>query len=142
MRTETYELTLSKVVRAPREKVFEAWTSPDWVKRWYGMTDEWTVPVAEIDLRVGGSYRIVMEAPDMPPLDEFGEFLEVVPNERLVYTMASGAWSDITQITVEFREHPDGCEVHLTDAGYSTADLRDQHANGWPGWLDRLARQY
>ncbi|MEX2100332.1 MAG: SRPBCC domain-containing protein [Acidimicrobiia bacterium] len=140
--TGTYELTLTKVVRAPREKVFEAWTSPEWLTRWYGMADDWTVPVAEVDLRVGGRYRIVMAGPGFDAFDETGEFLEIVPNERLVYTMTSGAWTEQLLVTVTFAEHPDGTEVTLTDAGYATADLRDQHANGWPGWLDRLAGQF
>ena len=139
--TTTYDLQLTKVVRAPREKVFEAWTSPEWLRRWYGMTDEWTVPVAEVDLRVGGRYRIVMAGPGFEPFDETGEFLEIVPNERLVYTMGSAAWSDVTRLTVEFREHPDGCEVRLHETGYTDLGVRDQHASGWPGWLDRLARQ-
>ena len=140
--TKTHELRLTKVVRAPREKVFEAWTSPEWLRRWYGMTDEWTVPVAEVDLRVGGRYRIEMQPPEGDGFDEAGEFLEIVPNERLVFTMTSRAWAETLRVTVELLDHPDGCEVRLTDAGYATADLRDQHAQGWPGWLDRLARQF
>lgn len=138
----THEINLSKVVPAPREKVFEAWTSAEWLHRWYGMTDDWTVPEVEVDLRVGGRFRIVMQPPDGEQLIESGEYVEIAPNERLVFTMGSPSWSDVTTVTVDLLEHPDGTEVRLRETGYTDAEVRDQHAQGWPGWLDRLARQF
>ena len=57
------ELTVSRVIDAPREEVFRAWTDPEEIKRWFG-PGEFKTPEAEVDLRPGGSYRFVMQAPD------------------------------------------------------------------------------
>ena len=106
--SETYELSVTKVIRAPRAKVFEAWTTPSWLERWYGLTDEWQTPVAEVDLRVGGQYRLGLQPPGSGVFYEAGEYREVVAGERLVYTVVSTAWDGTQTVTVEFRDHPDG----------------------------------
>ena len=139
--TQTYELSVTKVIRAPRDKVFEAWTTPSWLERWYGLADDWRTPVAEVDLRVGGRYRLGLQPPGASqPFYESGEYREVVANERLVYTVDSTAWEGTQTVTVEFRDHPDGTEVVLVESGYPTEELRDEHAGGWPRFIDRLAR--
>jgi len=138
---ESYELSVTKVIRAPRDKVFEAWTTPEWLERWYGLADDWQTPVAEVDLRAGGRYRLGLQPPGAPePFFESGEYREVVVNERLVYTVDSTAWEGTQTVTVEFRDHPDGCEVALVETGYPTEKLRDEHAGGWPRFVDRLGR--
>ncbi len=57
-------LRINRTFRAPREKVFSAWTDPEKLKRWWGAHEGFTTPIAEIDLRVGGSYRLGMKPPD------------------------------------------------------------------------------
>jgi uncharacterized protein YndB with AHSA1/START domain len=138
--SETYELSVTKVIRAPRATVFEAWTTPSWLERWYGLADDWRTPVAEVDLRVGGRYRLGLQPPGSSVFHEAGEYLEVVADERLVYTVESTAWEGTQTVTVEFRDHADGTEVVLVESGFPTAALRDEHAGGWPRFVDRLAR--
>jgi uncharacterized protein YndB with AHSA1/START domain len=79
------ELEVSRVLEAPRERVFEAWTRPEHVREWWGQKDS-TLPVCEIDLRPGGVWRFVEHAADGNDYPFRGEFLEVVPPERLVNT--------------------------------------------------------
>ncbi|OWJ68674.1 SRPBCC family protein [Inquilinus limosus] len=86
------ELVLSRLIDAPREKLFRAWTEPELMKQWF-TPRPWTTPVIEVDLRPGGSNLIVMRGPDGTEFPNRGVYLEVVKNERLVFTDAyTKAW--------------------------------------------------
>ena len=86
------ELVLTRVIDAPREMVYRAWTEPELLKQWFA-PKPYTTPVAELDVRPGGSNHIVMRGPDGVDLPNRGVYLEVVPNERLVVTDAYvSAW--------------------------------------------------
>jgi len=78
-------ITITRVYDAPRTLVWRAWTDPNMMKRWFGPRG-FTNPVCELDVRVGGSLRIVMRGPDGNDYPMKGVFREVVPNERLVFT--------------------------------------------------------
>jgi uncharacterized protein YndB with AHSA1/START domain len=81
------ELVLTRLINAPREKVYRAWTDPELLKQWFA-PKPYTTPVVEIDVRPGGSAYFVMRGPDGKDLPNRGVYLEVVPNERLVSTDA------------------------------------------------------
>jgi uncharacterized protein YndB with AHSA1/START domain len=81
------ELMLTRLIDAPREKVYRAWTDPHLLKQWFAPLP-YTTPVAELDVRPGGSAFIVMRGPDGKDLPNHGVYLEVVPNQRLVSTDA------------------------------------------------------
>ena len=81
------ELTLTRLIDAPREKVYRCWTDPALLKQWFAPLP-YTTPVAELDVRPGGSAFIVMRGPDGKDLPNRGTYLEVVPNQRLVSTDA------------------------------------------------------
>jgi len=79
--------TVSRVFNTPRQLVFEAWTRPEHVKRWFGGCSSMTVTVCEIDLRVGGTWRYVLHVSSNSSNHGFsGEYREIVPPERLVST--------------------------------------------------------
>lgn len=81
------EIVATRVFHAPRRLVFEAWTKPEHVKRWYGGYRSMTLPVCEIDLRVGGTWRYVLDDPSNgTDLGFSGEYREIVQPERLVST--------------------------------------------------------
>jgi uncharacterized protein YndB with AHSA1/START domain len=89
---ESRELVLTRLIDAPRERVFEAWTKPELLKQWFAPLP-FTTPVVEIDLRPGGSSYIVMRAPDGNEYPNRGVYLEIVKNEKLVFTDAyTKAW--------------------------------------------------
>ncbi len=77
------ELVLTRLIDAPRENVFRAWTDPELLKQWFAPLP-FTTPVAELDVRPGGANLIVMRAPDGSEFPNRGVYLEVIPNERLV----------------------------------------------------------
>lgn len=91
--TETaHELVLTRLIDAPREKLFRCWTEPELLKRWFAPLPVSTT-VAEVDLRVGGANRIVMRGPDGNEIDLPGTYLEVIPDRKLVFTDAyTGDW--------------------------------------------------
>jgi uncharacterized protein YndB with AHSA1/START domain len=87
-----HELVLTRILNAPRANVFRAWTEPELMKQWF-TPKPWTTPHVEVDLRPGGSNLIVMRGPDGTEFPNRGVYLEIVPNERLVFTDAfTEAW--------------------------------------------------
>ncbi|WHA40062.1 SRPBCC family protein [Agrobacterium larrymoorei] len=90
--TARHELVLMREIDAPREKIFRAWTDPELMKEWF-CPKPWAVSHAELDLRAGGSSFIVMNGPNGEVVENRGVYLEVVPNEKLVFTDAfTSAW--------------------------------------------------
>jgi len=90
--SETRELVLTRLIDAPREKLFRAWTDPALLKRWFAPLP-WTTPHAELDVRPGGATLVVMRGPDGNEFPNRGVYLEVVENTRLVFTDAyTEAW--------------------------------------------------
>ena len=86
------ELDLTRLINAPREKVYRCWTEPQLMKQWFAPLP-YTTPVAELDVRPGGANLIVMRGPDGNEFPNRGVYLEVVENERLVFTDAyTKAW--------------------------------------------------
>jgi len=86
------ELLLSRLIDAPREKVFLAWTNPELLKQWF-VPRPWTVSQAELDVRPGGANLIVMRDPEGNEFPNRGVYLEVIENKRLVFTDAyTEAW--------------------------------------------------
>ena len=81
------ELVLTRLINAPREKVYRCWTEPQLMKQWFAPLP-WIAPVVEVDVRPGGANLIVMRGPDGKDMPNRGVYLEVVQNERLVFTDA------------------------------------------------------
>lgn len=142
-------LQIKRTFAAPREKVFTAWTDPKELTRWFAPSDDCSIPVAEVDLRVGGRYRIQMTAPNGDVHTVGGTFRDVIVPERLVYTWAweeaascMGAGPDAqkeTLVTVEFHDRGKTTEVILTHELFPDAAARDKHSEGWAGCLNRLS---
>lgn len=85
--TARHELVLMREIDAPREKIFRAWTDPELLKQWF-CPKPWGVSHAELDVRTGGSSVIVMNGPNGEVINNRGVYLEVVPNEKIVFTDA------------------------------------------------------
>lgn len=86
------ELKLTRLIDAPREAVWKAWTDPELLKQWFAPLP-YTTPVAELDLRPGGGNLIVMKGPDGAQMPNRGSYLEIIPNQRLAFTDAyTGDW--------------------------------------------------
>lgn len=80
------EIVMTRVLDAPRALVFDAWTKPELLTRWLGVFGGWTMPVCEVDLRVGGGYRFVWRSPTGEQMGMRGTYKEIVVPERIVST--------------------------------------------------------
>ena len=138
------DLRLSRRFDAAPERVFDAWTDPALLRRWWAAQPDWDSPAAEADARPGGRYRLSMTDTSSGVTHTVaGEYVEVARPERLVYTWQ---WEDMpnasdTRVTVEFHPDGDGTRVELHQTGFSSDEDRDQHAHGWNGCLDNLDRR-
>jgi uncharacterized protein YndB with AHSA1/START domain len=81
------ELVLSRIIDAPREKVWRCWTDPELLKQWF-VPKPWTIAAVDVDVRPGGRSNITMRDPEGNDYPNAGVYLEVVPNEKLVFTDA------------------------------------------------------
>lgn len=133
-------LHIERSFDASPEEVFDAWTSPEVLKRWWAVHPDGSTPVAEVDLRVGGRYRLSMEGPDGERHTVGGEYREVERPSRLAYTwqweLDSGDPGHISSVTVEFIGRGDHTDVVLEHTGLPDAESRDRHAQGWSTCLD------
>jgi uncharacterized protein YndB with AHSA1/START domain len=131
-------LSLKRVIRAPRDKVFAAWTQPELLRQWWGPGPV-TCPEAEVDLREGGSYRLANRELDGSITWISGRFERVRAPEELVYTWSVSIVSaEPTLVRVLFLPHPEGTELTLTHERFAVAAVRDMHIRGWNGCIDKL----
>lgn len=131
-------LALTRIIRAPREKVFAAWTEPDLLCQWWGPGPV-TCPKAEVDLREGGAYRLANRELDGSITWISGRFERVKPPEELVYTwVVSIVPGEPTLVRVTFRPHPDGTELTVVHERFAVEAVRDMHLHGWNACIDKL----
>jgi uncharacterized protein YndB with AHSA1/START domain len=136
-------LEVRRVINAPRERVFDAWTKPEEMKRWKAPGPLVSSKV-EVDLRVGGQYRVHMREPTGVEHRAVGVYREIDRPRRLVYTWT---WEDDpsvtdTVITVEFHERGAATEVVLRHDGLVAPEQRARHEEGWVGCLVKLEQMY
>ena len=144
--TSDRELVLTRLIDAPREKLYRAWTDATLLKQWFAPLP-WTTPHAELDVRPGGASNIVMRSPEGNDMPCPGVFLEVVPNQRLVFTDAyTSAWqpSEKPFMTVILTFEDEGGKTRYTARvrHWTVAD-REAHEKmgfhqGWGQCADQL----
>ena len=117
------EVVLTRVFDAPRHLVYEALTRPELVKRWFG-PHGWSLVVCEIDLRVGGTWRYVLEGPDGRSMGMGGEYHEIVPGERTVHTESFDDYPGDSVVTVVLTEH-EGRTTLSGTVRYESQEVRD-----------------
>jgi uncharacterized protein YndB with AHSA1/START domain len=132
-------LEVRRTFAAPRERVFDAWTRAEELRKWFA-PGPLTTAVADSDLRVGGRYRITMRGPDGVEHTVTGIYQVIEPPKRLVY---SWRWEDKpsageSTVTVEFNERGGSTEVVLRHEGLPNEKERSEHEMGWNGCLDKL----
>jgi uncharacterized protein YndB with AHSA1/START domain len=129
-------LELRRVLPATSEEVFAAWTDPEIIGRWMSPVGR---AEAEVDLRVGGRFRVVMIG-EGKTIEHTGEYVEISPPRRLVFTWQSPfTGPQPSLVTVVLRPAEDGTEMLLTHERLPE-DAVSSHRNGWGGMLDLLQR--
>lgn len=144
--TDDRELVLSRLIDAPREKVWRCWTDPELMKLWF-VPKPWTLAAADIDVRPGGRSNVTMRDPDGKEYPNPGVYLEVVPNEKLVFTDAfTDGWQTSEKpffVGVLTFEDEGGKTRYTARARHWTKEDTDAHARmgfheGWGQCADQL----
>ena len=142
------ELVLARIIDAPREKVYRCWTDPKLMPQWFA-PKPWETPKVEVDVRAGGSCLIVMRGPDGQEFPNRGVYLEVIENEKLVFTDAyTSAWvpseKPFMTATVLLEDLGNGRTKYTATAVHWTAEDKKTHEEmgfheGWGKCADQLA---
>jgi uncharacterized protein YndB with AHSA1/START domain len=137
-------LRVERTFNASVEAVFDAWTRADVLRHWWSPGPDWETPIAEADVRIGGALRIVMRSPEGEEFGGGGEYLEVAPSKRLVFTWSwdgREGHGGSQLVEVEFNDQGDGTtSVVVTNRGLRDKESKDSHREGWPGSLANLDR--
>ena len=148
------ELVLERQLDAPRAAVWRCWTEPDLLEQWF-CPKPWRVTDAKIDLRPGGRFDTVMNGPDGETIPNRGQFVEVDPGHRLVFTDAfvgdwqPGSGTPFMAASITFADAPGGGTLYRASARHWSVEARERHeAMGFhEGWgvaadqLETLARE-
>ena len=131
-------LEVRRTIRAPRQRVFDAWTNPEEMKRWHA-PGPLTVDLAEADLTPGGHWCVHMRQPDGVQHRASGVYRDIDPPKRVVYTFAwdGGTFAE-SVVTVEFFERGAATEVVLRQDGLPSDEERGKHEHGWIGCFDKI----
>jgi uncharacterized protein YndB with AHSA1/START domain len=137
---EKPSLALTRSYPVAPEKVWRAWTDPQALKRWWGPGGKDPVSVAELDVRVGGRFRIVFGGPHGADHEVRGVYREVVANRRLVFTWT---WPRTTPereslVSLDFRPAGGGTELAFLHQQLFDESVRDGHRRGWTESLVKL----
>ena len=135
-------LHLEEVLQAPKERVFAACVEPEKLAEWWGPADFTTLSV-DLDVREGGRYRITMQPPDGEAFHLRGEYSQIDPPRRLVYTFEweePDADDQETVVTLSFLDHREGTKLVLDQGPFATEARHALHEAGWRETLERLER--
>ena len=145
--TANNDLVLTRVMDVPREKLFRCWTEPELMKQWFAPRP-WTTPQVEVDLRPGGNSLVVMRSPEGQDYPNPGVYLEVMKNEKIVFTDAyTKAWEPAAKpfftAIVTFEDLGGGKTRYTATARHWTTEARETHEKmgfheGWGQCADQL----
>jgi uncharacterized protein YndB with AHSA1/START domain len=137
-------LTIVRIVAAPRELVWREWVEPERFADWFGGR-ECDVPLSSVtmDVREGGALRLTMLCgPGRREICWRGDYREVVPPERLVFTISDGPGEEFELVTVVLTELDGGrTEMLLKQRGRMTPEAYERAGQGWSGFFDRMAER-
>jgi len=125
------DLVLTRVLNAPRDKVYQCWTQPELIVQWFA-PKPWSTPKAVVDLRVGGGNVITMADEAGNEYPNAGQYLEIVPNEKLVFTDAfTGDWAPSAKpfftCVLTFEDAGEGKTKYTAIARHWTAEDAENH---------------
>lgn len=139
-------LVVKRLLSAPIERVFEAWTNAEVLAKWFG-PDGFLVSHAETNLTVGGTYEIVIDSPEGNRIRHFGSYVQISRPHKLIFTwmledqacMGSEDQCAETLVSIEFKSIEESAEITITHEHLPSQEAYDGHAFGWSSSLDSLA---
>lgn len=138
--TTVPELVLERTLDAPIQRVFDAWTNPELLAKWFA-PGPMTCRVEGMDARVGGTYRMTMVGPE-GEYTCIGKFTAIKAPNHLAFTFnwagADAAMPQDTLCTVDLKELNGKTHLRFVHAGFPNAEARTNHEEGWVGCLEKL----
>ena len=137
---QNYSLTMNRSFNVPKKDVYDAWTNIEALKSWFAPTKEMTTIVHELELRIGGHYRIEMLEPTGTSHKIHGEYIALNPYDQIVFTWE---WESDEQqvnslVTVALKEQDGSTDMVLTHEKLASQESVDLHSEGWTGCLAQL----
>lgn len=144
MKTEqNTTLQITRLIKAPRDRVYAAWIDPVQMKEWFGPADVATKSLV-VDARVGGEFRWDLTNSEGEEMTMRGEFRELQPGRKIVFTWQwqdDDDWTDhVSVVTVELADRDGGTELRLTHENLPNEKSRDGHNRGWNSAVDKLEK--
>ena len=144
MKTEAKtRLEIRRVINAPRDRVYAAWTDPAQLKQWFGPEKVRTRDLVA-DVRAGGAFRWDLFNPEGEEMTVFGQYRELVPGKKIVFTWQfqdDEDWAGhVSVVTVELSDRDGGTELRLIHENLPSEQSRDGHNAGWNSALDKLEK--
>jgi len=143
--TKNFSLEIERLIKAPRDQVYAAWTDPAQMKHWFGPENVETRDLIA-DARVGGTFRWDLTNSEGEDMTILGEYRELQPGKKIVFTWQ---WEDdedcenhISIVTVELNDAEGGTNLRLTHEQLPNEESRDGHRQGWNSTLNKLERLF
>ena len=130
-------LNVTRMIKAPPERIFNAWLDPDMMTRFMVPRAEMHITEVRSDPKVGGRFRVVMVGDKEYPHE--GTYQEITPYSRLVFTWEAPWSAPGTTVTLSLTPVEGGTQVDLTQVRFMSEEARNNHADGWTGMLANLA---
>jgi uncharacterized protein YndB with AHSA1/START domain len=141
--TEKLSLEIKRLIKAPRDRVYAAWTDPAQIKKWFGPENVRTRDLIA-EARVGGEFRWNLTNSEGEEMTMRGEFRELQPGKKIVFTWQ---WEDdedwenhVSIVTVELDDAGAGTALRLTHEKLPNKESRDGHTRGWNSALDKFEK--
>ena len=133
-------LEIKRVIKAPPDRVYAAWTDPAQLRKWFGPENVQTRNIVA-ETHVGGKFRWDLTNSEGEEITACGEYREVQPDTKIVFTWRwedDEDWERDSVVTVELSDCDGGTEVRLTHEQLPSEESRDRHTEGWQSVLDKL----
>ena len=139
MQASTGEVRIVRHYPVSADKIWRAWTDPQALMRWFGPSPDTIATLAEIDLRVGGHYRIAFRSPDGEQNQVGGEYLEVQHQQRLVFNWAFHTTPErVSRVSITLTSVANGTELTFVHDRFVDIQARDNHERGWHAFFLQL----
>jgi uncharacterized protein YndB with AHSA1/START domain len=140
---EKLSLEIKRLIKAPRDRVYAAWTDPAQLRQWFGPENVQTHDLIA-DARAGGKFRWDLSNPEGEKMTCHGEYRELQPGKKIVFTWQwedDETWENHTSIvTVELSDCDGGTELRLKHEQLPNEESRNRHTRGWNSALDKLEK--
>jgi glutathione S-transferase len=135
-------LDVTRRLKASRQRVFDAWSSLDAMKHWFG-PENCSVLGGSVDFQVGGRYRLEVQTETLGPITVGGEYREISPPDKLAFSWKWEGHEELCkeemEVVIEFTAiNENETELRLTQTGFPEREVAEHHGQGWNGTFDKL----